>query len=100
MNQIRQCFCLILCVGLSCLLSVAFAADSQELAVRDVVDPSVSSTHINIEEMRRIFSMRQTTWSDNQANTVYVLSNQHQTHQAFSTKVLDMFPILFKTGAC
>ena len=36
--------------------------------------------------------MRQTAWSNNQAITVYVLSNQHQTHQAFSTKILGMFP--------
>jgi ABC-type phosphate transport system substrate-binding protein len=92
LNETRQYFCLILCAGLSCLVSIAFAADGQELAVRVMVDPSVSSIHINVEEMRRIFSMRQTTWSNNQAITVYVLSNQHQTHQAFSTKVLNMFP--------
>jgi hypothetical protein len=36
--------------------------------------------------------MRQTTWSNGQAITVNVLPNQHQTHQAFSTKVLGMFP--------
>ena len=36
--------------------------------------------------------MRQTTWSNGQAITVYVLSNQHLTHQLFSTQVLGMFP--------
>ncbi|MBL4630279.1 MAG: hypothetical protein JKY14_03665 [Paraglaciecola sp.] len=36
--------------------------------------------------------MRQTAWSHGQAITVYVLENQHQTHQIFSTKVLGMFP--------
>ena len=36
--------------------------------------------------------MRQTAWSNGQTITVYVLSNQHQTHQVFSTKVLGMFP--------
>ena len=35
--------------------------------------------------------MRQITWPNEQAITVYVLSNQHQTHQIFSTKVLRMF---------
>jgi ABC-type phosphate transport system substrate-binding protein len=92
LNQIRQHIRTILFVGLGCLLSVAFAADSQVTAVRVVVNPSVESKNLNVEQIRRIFSMRQTTWSNGQAITVYVLSNQHLTHQAFSTKVLGMFP--------
>jgi ABC-type phosphate transport system substrate-binding protein len=92
LNQIRQHIRTILFVGLGCLLSVAFAADSQVTAVRVVVHPSVENKDINVAQIRRIFSMRQTTWSNGQAITVYVLSNQHLTHQAFSTKVLGMFP--------
>jgi ABC-type phosphate transport system substrate-binding protein len=92
LKQIHQHIHSILFAGFGCLLSVAFAANSQELSVRVVVNPSVTSTHISVEHLRRIFSMRQTVWSDDQAITVYVLSNQHQTHQAFSTKVLGMFP--------
>lgn len=92
MNQTRLHLCSILCVGLSGLLSVAFSAYSQVPAVQVVVNSSVKSKDISVEQIRRIFSMRQTTWSNEQVITVYVLSNQHQTHQTFSTKVLGMFP--------
>jgi ABC-type phosphate transport system substrate-binding protein len=57
-----------------------------------VVNPSVESKDIRVEQVRRIFSMRQTAWPNDQVITVYVLSNQNQTHQVFSTKVLGMFP--------
>jgi ABC-type phosphate transport system substrate-binding protein len=92
LNQIRQHFRTILFMGLGCLLFIAFSVHSQVPAVRVVVNSSVESKDISVEQIRRIFSMRQTAWSNNQAITVYVLSNQHQTHQAFSTKVLGMFP--------
>lgn len=93
MNQIRQHFLRsIILVSLVCFLSVASSADSQIPAIRVVVNPSVESKDISVEQIRRIFSMRQTAWSNDQAITVYVLSNQHQTHKTFSTKVLGMFP--------
>jgi ABC-type phosphate transport system substrate-binding protein len=92
LNQIRQHFRTILFMGLGCLSFIAFSVHSQVPAVRVVVNSSVESKDISVEQIRRIFSMRQTAWSNNQAITVYVLSNQHQTHQTFSTKVLGMFP--------
>jgi ABC-type phosphate transport system substrate-binding protein len=92
LNQTRQYFLPVLFVGLVSLLSVTFSVGSQVPAVQVVVNPSVESKDISIEQIRRIFSMRQTTWSNEQTITVYVLSNQHQTHQVFSTKVLSMFP--------
>lgn len=92
MNQIRQHFRTILFMGLGCLLFIAFSVHSQVPAVRVVVNSSVESKDISVEQIRRIFSMRQTTWSNGQAITVYVLSNQHLTHQLFSTQVLGMFP--------
>jgi ABC-type phosphate transport system substrate-binding protein len=92
LNQARLHLRTILFVGLGCLLSTVFSAYGQEPLVRVVVNPSVESKHISVEQIRRIFSMRQTAWSNDQAITVYVLSNQHQTHKVFSTKVLGMFP--------
>lgn len=49
---------------------------------------------MSVAQLRKIFSMRQTAWSNGQKITVYVLVNQHQTHQDFSIKVLGMFPYL------
>lgn len=92
MSSARQHFRSIIFVSLGCLLFAAFLADSQVPAIRVVVNPSVESKEIGVEQIRRIFSMRQTVWSNDQAITVYVLSNQHQTHKTFSIKVLGMFP--------
>jgi ABC-type phosphate transport system substrate-binding protein len=82
----------VLFVSWGCLLPVAYSADSQESTILVVVNPSVESKDISVEQIRRIFSMRQITWPNDQVITVYVLSNQHQTHKNFSTKVLGMFP--------
>jgi ABC-type phosphate transport system substrate-binding protein len=79
-------------IGLSCLLLVTLSVSSQVPAIQVVVNPSVEAKDINVEQIRRIFSMRQTTWPNDQTITVYVLASQHQTHQVFSTKVLGMFP--------
>lgn len=92
MNQIRRHFCSVLFISLGCLLFVGFSVSSQVPVVRVVVNPSVESKEISVEQIRRIFSMRQTAWSNDQAITVYVLSNQQQTHQVFCIKVLGMFP--------
>lgn len=92
MSSVLQHFRSIFFACLGCLLFAPFSADSQESAVRVVVNPSVKSKEVSVEQIRRIFSMRQTVWADKQAITVYVLSNQHQTHKTFSIKVLGMFP--------
>lgn len=82
----------ILVISLCCLISVTFMVQSQAPAVRVVTNSSVTSQEISVDQVRRIFSMRQTVWPNNQLITVYVLTNQHATHQTFSTKVLGMFP--------
>ena len=92
MDNIVQSFRLFFYVGLGCLLFFAFSANSQVPAVVVVANSSVESKNISVEQIRRIFSMRQTSWPNEQKITVYVLSNQHQTHQVFSTKVLRLFP--------
>ncbi|WP_252732383.1 substrate-binding domain-containing protein [Paraglaciecola arctica] len=92
MNQTRLHLFLALLICSGCLLFVAFSVGSQVPEVKVVVNPSVDSKDLSVEQIRRIFSMRQTTWSNDQTITVYVLANQHQTHQVFSTKVLGMFP--------
>jgi ABC-type phosphate transport system substrate-binding protein len=90
--QYRHHFRSILFIGFCFLLSMAFSVESQAPVVRVVVNSSVETQGLSVQQIRRIFSMRQTAWSNDQAITVYVLSSQHKTHQAFSTSVLGMFP--------
>ncbi len=92
MYQYRQHFRTILFISYCILLSVTFSVESQAPVVRVVVNSSVEAQDLSVQQIRRIFSMRQTAWSNDTAITVYVLSSQHQTHQTFSTTVLGMFP--------
>lgn len=82
----------LLLASLCCLLLATHMAQSQAPVVRVIANTSVSSQEISVEQIRRIFSMRQTLWPNNQPITVFVFTTQHETHQAFSTKVLGMFP--------
>lgn len=84
-----RCFLL---TSLGCLLFASFIVQSQAPVVRVIANASVSSQQVNVDQIRRIFSMRQTVWPNNQQITVFVLTNPHNTHQIFSTKVLGMFP--------
>ncbi|MDU0353461.1 substrate-binding domain-containing protein [Paraglaciecola aquimarina] len=60
--------------------------------VKVIVNSSVMTVDLSDTQIRRIFSMRQTVWADKQPITVIVLSNEHKTHQLFSTKILGVFP--------
>ena len=77
MTLIRQYFHSILFTGLSCLLSVSFSVRSQANTIQVVVNPSVESKDFSVEQIQKIFSMRQTIWSNGQAITVYVLPYRH-----------------------
>jgi ABC-type phosphate transport system substrate-binding protein len=43
-------------------------------------------------QLRRIYTMRQTQWSDAQRITVFVLPRQHLLHIQFSKAYLEMYP--------
>jgi ABC-type phosphate transport system substrate-binding protein len=82
---------LLLFLGLFLFLPVK-AAQSQSPKVQVIVNSSVAKSQVSVEQIRRIFSMRQTAWADKQSITVFVLVNKHKTHQTFSTKILGLFP--------
>lgn len=93
LNQTRQHCRGILLIVLSCLFSSRFLAYYQMSEMKFVVNSSVGSNDICVEQIRSVFSTRQTAWSNNQAITVNVVLKQHQTHQIFTIKILGMFPI-------
>lgn len=68
------------------------AIQSDLQPVKVIINSTVSTSTMSLEQIRRIFSMRQTVWADKQPITVFVLNNKHQTHQTFSTNNLGMFP--------
>lgn len=73
-------------------ICLSFSILSQQPQLNIVVNPSVGVHELTTGQIRRIFSMRQTSWQDQQPVIVYVLDNQHPTHKQFTTSVLHMFP--------
>jgi len=61
-------------------------------AIDVIVHPSVSESNLTTSHLRRIFTMRQTQWSDGQRITVFVLPRHHVLHLQFSKERLEMYP--------
>ncbi|MDP7592758.1 MAG: hypothetical protein QF552_08725 [Litorilituus sp.] len=57
-----------------------------------IVHPSVNDVEITTSQLRRIYTMRQTLWSDGHRITVFVLPRKHALHLRFSKERLQMFP--------
>ncbi|WP_445428508.1 hypothetical protein [Alishewanella sp. HL-SH05] len=74
--------------SLCCLLLLACSVQAVEV----VVHSSVSETTLSTAQLRAIFTMRQTRWTDGQAIQVFVLQSDHPHHQRFSRDKLKMFP--------
>jgi len=57
-----------------------------------IANPSVNISSLTTAQLRRIYSMRQTQWPNQQPIVVYVLPSKQQLHRVFSKKILHMFP--------
>jgi len=53
---------------------------------------SVTTKSLTTSQLRRIFSMRQVRWADNQPIVVYVLASQSDLHKEFCKLKLQIFP--------
>ena len=76
------------------LVGFCFPSNAVEQAIKSqvIAHKSVNLSQLNVGQVRRIFSMRQSSWSNGQNITVFVLANDHKTHIAFTTKTLGVFP--------
>lgn len=73
-------------------ITLAISAFSQAAPIKVIANPSVKVDELNASQLRAIFSMKQASWPDGQPIKVFVLPNQHQSHQQFCKRVLRMFP--------
>ncbi|GAA6172959.1 hypothetical protein NBRC116592_26290 [Colwellia sp. KU-HH00111] len=74
---------ILLLFGLMCLKSHSL----QVIAHQSVKLKSLSSS-----QLRRIYSVRQIRWPNNEAIMVFVLPSQHPVHKTFSKDMLHIFP--------
>ena len=65
---------------------------SQSSQVQLITHSSVDTSSLDKDQVRRIFTMYQTNWSDSQPIVVFVLASHNTTHQFFSREVLGLFP--------
>jgi len=57
-----------------------------------IVHSTVSEQRLSVSQLRRIYSMRQVKWSNNQPIVVFVLPSQSALHQSFCKDTLKLFP--------
>ncbi|WP_458527003.1 hypothetical protein [Onishia taeanensis] len=57
-----------------------------------VAHQNVTTTTLNQDTARAMFAMRQRTWPDGQALTVFVLPNGHPVHERFAKQRLSVYP--------
>ncbi len=57
-----------------------------------IVHKTVTLDTLSAAQLRRIYSMRQLKWADNNSIVVYVLPSQHLVHKKFSKEILHIFP--------
>ena len=77
------------------ILLVSFlshAVFAQEQRVVVVANSSVTNLKLSSNQLRKIFSMRQTTWPDGQPIQVYVLPTKSEAHSKLCKDILKMFP--------
>lgn len=82
----------LMCSLLLLVSSRAAEVHSQPSRIQLITHPSVNISSLDQDQIRRIFTMYQTNWSDAQPIVVYVLGQQNTTHQFFSREVLGLFP--------
>lgn len=61
-------------------------------AVELVTHAEVTESRLTTSQLRAIFSMRQTRWSDGQPIQVFVLPSDDPLHASFTRQFLKMFP--------
>lgn len=57
-----------------------------------IVHPSVNVRSISASSLRNIYTLRQTAWPDGQTIVVFVLPDNHPTHEAFAKEKLGLYP--------
>jgi len=70
----------------------SFILLSTTKATEIIVNNSVPNQHYTLNDIRAIFMMRMTLWANGKPIRVFVLPDNHPTHQAFTKKKLGIFP--------
>lgn len=92
MTLSKRYLAILLFVLIGLVVLTPFPVIGQAPNVHVIANVSVALDELSTSQVRRIFSMRQTFWPDQQAIVVYVLNKEHVIHQSFSKHVLGMFP--------
>ncbi|MCG7599356.1 hypothetical protein MHM84_06125 [Halomonas sp. McH1-25] len=78
----------LIALSLACLTS--WADDPNDVIM--IAHPNVRVDTLARDTARAIFGMRQRTWPDGQAVSVFVLPDSHPIHARFAKSLLDVYP--------
>lgn len=76
----------------STLVCIMFFTSMSALGSQLIAHKEVAEQELSVAQLRRIYSMRQTRWSDNTPITLFVLPSQHQVHKTFAQQTLKILP--------
>lgn len=79
----------LLCLCLACLPSSGRAVEHNVVMI---THPATEAATLPRDTARAIFAMRQRTWPDGQAVSVFVLPDDHPVHAMFAKALLDVYP--------
>ncbi|WP_192036232.1 hypothetical protein [Halomonas sp. YLGW01] len=73
------------------LTTLSSAAEDRSDIVM-IANNGVGTASVNRDTARAMFAMRQRTWPDGQALSVFVLPNDHPAHERFAKHSLSVYP--------
>lgn len=77
---------------LSFFLSSCLFAEEQNLSIEVYVNQSVPEKNYSLSDIRAIFAMRKSYWSNGKKIHVFVMADDVPLHRQFTKKKLSMFP--------
>ena len=82
----------IILLGINCANGQSLAAQESGSVVVVVNPQSASTDVLSSAQLRRIFTMRQSSWPNGKPIKVFVLHKSDAIHDAFTKSVLQLFP--------
>jgi ABC-type phosphate transport system substrate-binding protein len=74
------------------VLSALFSMPSLAASLKVIANASVEDNQLKLKDLRSIYTMKKSLWSNGDRIVVFVLSNGSATHKEFCRTLLKVFP--------
>ena len=74
------------------ILSSLLSMTSLAASLKVIANVSVEESQLRLKDLRSIYTMKKSLWSNGDQISVFVLSDDSETHKVFCRKLLKVFP--------